>query len=99
MSGNLVSVCVRFFFLFLECLYKDQTHNTIDDMHEGQSHGKTSYPAGFIFQKPRQFIHAAMEEGVSSYGVSALSWQGMFQDNIVIGTISSAAANLQKQVD
>lgn len=59
-----------------------------------QCHRQTSKPSRSRFQKPGQFFHAAVMEGVSGDGVPALGGQWFMQLCIIPRSIGPAASDL-----
>lgn len=64
-------------------------------MDHCQDHGDGSHPASLVLQDPRQLLHAAVDVRVARHSVTALLRQWMSEPDKVIGTVSTAATDLQ----
>lgn len=64
-------------------------------VHHRQRHGQCRCPNRFIFQVPGHLVDATVAEGMSRDGVTALDGQRLAQDEVVVRTICSTAADLK----
>jgi len=63
-------------------------------MEHAQRHRQTGEPSRSRLQKPGQFFHAAVMEGVPGDGVPTLGGQRFTQPRVIPGSLSSAASDL-----
>lgn len=62
-------------------------------MEHAQRHRETGEPSRSRFQKPGQFLHAAVMEGVPGDGAPALGGQRFTHLRVIPGSVSPAASD------
>lgn len=94
-STLLIPVRPGFLVLLLQRLDHDRAQHGVYYVDQGQCHGDSRHPTGLVLQDPGELLDTPVNVGISSDSVSALLRQWMPVQDVIVGSISATATNLE----